>query len=346
MILRKPFNSEEIKQFANALTNSWDTERERELLATRLDVINAELEDMNVNLKKKVEKQAGMLIQSAKMSALGVLAAGVAHEINNPVSFVQGNLVTIKKYSTSIKELLSKYIRLEVDIGTDGTPDMQSLLAEIQSYKASRKIDYILEDIDSLADESLEGAQRISEIVKDLKVFSHRGDESTRPADLNDIIEKALNIVESEIGPKTQIVKAYGDLPPVTCYPQKLGQVFVNILMNAAQAVGDAGRVHISTRSLTNSDKDDPKMVEVSISDNGCGISEVEISKVFDPFFTTKPVGRGTGLGLSISYDIVRYHGGELEVESVENEGTSVRVALPLTAELRQNHYAHDVHDI
>ena len=296
--LRKPFNSEEIKQFANALTNSWNTEREREILAARLETVNAELEDMNKNLQQKVKEQTALLLQSEKMSSLGVLAAGVAHEINNPISFVHGNLDTIRKYSASIKKLLQKYSSLEESALQGANPEIQSLLKEIQEFKARHKIDFILEDIVSLADESLEGTQRIGDIVKQLRGFSHVDDAAPQPADVNAAIEKALSMIGSELKPTTEIVKTYGELPPVTCYPQKLGQVFINILMNAAQAVGDNGVINIDTRQSMPASGGEPSRVEIRITDNGHGIPGREIPKVFDPFFTTKPVGEGTGLGL------------------------------------------------
>jgi signal transduction histidine kinase len=328
--LRKPFNSEEIKQFANALTNSWNTEREKEILAARLETVNAELEDMNQNLQQKVKAQTALLIQSEKMSSLGVLAAGVAHEINNPISFVHGNLDAIRKYSAAIKKLLQKYSALEESVRQGKNPELQSALSEIRDFRASHKIDFILEDIVSLADESLEGTRRVGDIVKELRGFSHVDDAAPQPTDVNAAIEKALNMIGGKLNPKTEIVKSYGELLPVTCYPQKLGQVILNVLMNAAQAVGENGVINIATRHLMPAKEGQPSKVEIRITDNGHGIPDSEIPKVFDPFFTTKPVGEGTGLGLSISYDIVKSHGGELLIDSPENEGTVVRVILPV----------------
>jgi two-component system NtrC family sensor kinase len=331
--LRKPFNSEEIKQFANALTNSWNTEREREILAVSLEAVNAELEDMNKNLQQKVKEQTALLVQSEKMSSLGVLAAGVAHEINNPISFVHGNLDAIRKYSASIKKLLQKYRSLEESVVRQGGDEIQPLIAEINEFKARHKIDFILEDIVSLADESLDGTRRVRDIVRELRGFSHVDDTVPERTDLNETIEKTLNMIASELKPKTSIAKAYGTLPPVTCYPQKLAQVFLNVLMNAAQAVGDNGVINIATRQLMPAKERESSKVEIRITDNGHGIPDSEIPKVFDPFFTTKPVGEGTGLGLSISYDIVKSHGGEMLIDSPENEGTMVRIILPLKDE-------------
>jgi len=331
--LRKPFNSEEIRQFANALTKAWDTEREREILAKKLETVNAELEDMNRNLQQKVKEQTALLIQSEKMSSLGVMAAGVAHEINNPISFVHGNLDTIRKYSASIKKLLQKYGSLEEYALRRGGDEIQPLIAEINEFKAGHKIDFILEDIVSLADESLDGTRRVRDIVRELRGFSRVEDTDPQPADMNETIEKTLNMIASELNPKTEISRSYGELPPVTCYPQKLAQVFLNVLMNAAQAVEENGAIHITTSQLMPANNADPSRVEIRITDNGHGIPDAEIPKVFDPFFTTKPVGEGTGLGLSISYDIVKSHGGEMLIDSSEKEGTTVRVILPLEAE-------------
>jgi signal transduction histidine kinase len=331
--LRKPFNSEEIRQFANALTHAWDTERDREVLAKKLEKVNAELEDMNKNLQQKVKEQAALLIQSEKMSSLGVMAAGVAHEINNPISFVHGNLDTIRKYSASIKKLLQKYRALEESALRRGGDEIQPLIAEINEFKAGHKIDFILEDIVNLADESLDGTRRVRDIVRELRGFSHAEDTDPQPVDLNETIEKTLSMVASELNPNTEIVRSYGELQPVTCYPQKLAQVFLNVLMNAAQAVEENGVIDITTSQLMPANDDDPTGVEIRITDNGHGIPDAEIPKVFDPFFTTKPVGEGTGLGLSISYDIVKSHGGEMLIDSNEKEGTTVRVILPLGAE-------------
>lgn len=328
--LRKPFNSEEIRQFAKALTQFWNTEREKEALAARLEVANAKLADMNRNLEKKVKEQAALLIQSEKMSSLGVLAAGVAHEINNPICFVHGNLDAIQKYSAAIKKLLIHYEALEEAAGRSEGDALRPLIQAIDEFKAGHKIDFILADIVNLANESLEGTRRVRDIVKELRGFSHVDEAERQPTGINLTIDKTLTMMAAGLRPDTEIVKTYGSLPMVSGYPQKLSQVFLNVLMNAAQAVSDNGRIEIATRLLPSDKGDARPIAEIRVTDNGHGIQEGALSKVFDPFFTTKPAGEGTGLGLSISYEIVKLHGGDIILEGTGRAGTTVRILLPV----------------
>jgi two-component system NtrC family sensor kinase len=270
-----------------------------------------------------------MLVQSEKMSSLGVLAAGVAHEINNPISFIHGNLSTMRKYGARLKYLFEKYQKMEAPVSEFRDENLSGLLDEIRVFKEEKKIDFIVEDMDGLAEESLEGTRRVRDIVKELREFSHTDPAEPESADLNEIMEKTLNVIGSELKHKTEIVKEYGNLPEVICYPHKVSQVFMNVLMNAAQAIDKNGTIRIATRYQKDQEKDEHSMVEVMVSDNGRGIPQDCIQKVFDPFFTTKPVGQGTGLGLSISYDIVKSHSGEMKVESKMNSGTTVMIRLP-----------------
>jgi signal transduction histidine kinase len=253
----------------------------------------------------------------------------VAHEINNPISFIHGNLSTIRKYNARLKDLLEKYQKMEACISERPEENLHALLAEIRAFKEEKKIAYILGDMGSLAEESLEGTRRVRDIVKELRGFSYTDEAEPESADLNEILEKTLNIIGSKLKDDTEIVKEYGNLPVVTCYPQKISQVFMNVLMNAAQAIEKKGTIKIVTRYQKNEEKGDNSIVEVMVSDNGCGIPQDSIQKVFDPFFTTKPVGQGTGLGLSISYDILKAHSGEMKVESEKNSGTRMTIRLP-----------------
>ena len=321
--LRKPFNPEEIRQFAKALTNEWNLERERERL-------NDELEDLNKNLQKKVEEQTGLLIQSEKMASIGILAAGVAHEINNPISFVNSNLSTIKKYCVRVESLLQKYKEIEACLSRGAADKVRPLLEEIKDFKEKKRIDFILGDIVGLAEESLEGTERVRRIANDLRTFSRMDEAELKHIDLNESIDTTLNIIWNELKYKAEIVKDYADLPEVKCFPQKVSQVFLNILMNAVQAIEEEGTIKIVTRHVKEGRRTEDARVEIKISDTGHGIPKDDISKIFDPFFTTKPVGEGTGLGLSVTYDIVKAHGGTIIVESEEGKGTTFTICLPL----------------
>jgi two-component system, NtrC family, sensor kinase len=325
--LRKPFNPEEIRQFARAMTKKWNLEREKELLSEQL-------EDMNQNLKKKVEEQTALLIQSEKMASLGILSAGVAHEINNPIAFIHGNLSSIKKYSSRVRGLLLKYEKIENYIAGGQTGEIPALLEQIGEFKKAKKIDFILEDMVNLAEESLEGTIRIRNIVKDLKSFSRTDEAKLKHIDINETLETTLNIIWNELKYKAEVVKDYGQLPEVKCFPQKISQVFMNILINAAQAIEEKGTIKIVTSHNREGRRANDVKVKIVISDTGKGIPEDDLLKIFDPFFTTKPVGTGTGLGLSITYEIVSAHGGEIMFESEVNCGTTVTVILP--AEFRK----------
>lgn len=327
--LRKPFNPEEIRQFARALGNQWIIEREKELLSKQLKEANEELRGLNQNLQKKVEEQTALLIQSEKMASVGILAAGVAHEINNPISFVSGNLSTLRKYKESIGNLLGKYREMESYIDQGRTAGLPALLEEIRELRENEKIDFILEDTAELVEESLEGTRRVRDIVKDLKTFSRVDEAELKHIDLHEAMDAMLNIIRNELKYKAEIRKDYGDLPEVRCFAQKISQAFMNILMNAAQAIEDNGTIKISTRYVEDGRRVDDKGVEIEISDTGHGISKEDIPRIFDPFFTTKPLGQGMGLGLSITYDIVKAHGGTIRVDSEEGEGTTFIIWLP-----------------
>ncbi len=328
--LRKPFNSEEIRQFARALTNQWNLERERESLSEKLRKANEKLEDMNTHLHQKVQEQTAQLIQSEKMASIGILAAGVAHEINNQIAFINGNLSVIKKYSTRVHDLLLKYDSLEQALHQEMTEPILSLLEDIRTCKDTQKIDFILNDMVELAEESLEGAQRIRAIVKDLQTFSRIDDAEFEYIDLHEILEATLGIIRNELKYKANILKEYGPLPEVKCFPRRISQVFMNILMNAAQAIEHKGTIRIVTRHVREGRRASDEKVEIRISDSGCGIPEEGMLKIFDPFLTTKPVGEGTGLGLSVTYDIIDAHGGSIKVESEEGAGTTFTITLPL----------------
>jgi len=330
--LRKPFNPEEIRQFARAFTKQWSLEKEKARLTEDLKVAQEKLEDMNNNLQKKVEDQTTMLIQSDKMASIGLLAAGIAHEINNPVAFMNSNLTSMKSYGVVIKDLLERYQELEKHAESGAKKKAMQCITKIRELWEENKMDFIFGDIVELIDDSLEGAERISKIVKDLKSFARVKSEDVEKVNLNEVIDTTLNIIWNEIKYKTEIVKEYGELPPITCVVQKISQVFMNLLANAAQAIEKKGIIRISTRHFK--ERGGQECIEARVSDDGIGIPKKNLTKIFDPFFTTKQEMGGTGLGLKITYDIIKAHGGTIRVESEEGKGSSFIIRLPLNIDL------------
>ncbi|MBC7961979.1 MAG: PAS domain S-box protein, partial [Steroidobacteraceae bacterium] len=257
-----------------------------------------ELEQAYTELK---ETHAQML-QQEKMASIGQLAAGVAHEINNPTGFIISNLGTLRKYA----ERLVEFSRAQSEIislhGKSGEEKLAPLRTKL-------KIDRIIDDIPNLISESLDGADRMKRIVKDMKSFSRMDGEECKIVNLTDYIESTINIVWNEIKYKAALKRDYGELPAIKCHPQQLSQVFMNLLVNAAHAIQAQGEITVRTWQESN-------FVFISVADTGCGIPEKIRNRIFEPFFTTKEVGKGTGLGLSISYDIIKNHGGDISVDS------------------------------
>jgi PAS domain S-box-containing protein len=277
--------------------------------------INTQLVEAN----RQLEHAKNQVLQSEKMASIGLLAAGVAHEINNPIGYVNSNLGTLEKYLADIFVALDKYESLEAMVDADN-----SLLEEVRRLKARVDLDFLRMDIKALIGESHQGLERIKKIILDLKDFSRQDiDEQWVWADLRRGLDSTLNVVWNELKYKCEVVKEYGELPDIYCLPSQLDQVFMNLLINAAQAIEVRGTITIRTGQEGDS-------VWVSVSDTGKGIPPEIIPRLFDPFFTTKPVGKGTGLGLSVSYNIVEKHGGKIEVQSEVGKGTTFRVWLPV----------------
>ncbi|WP_321493797.1 ATP-binding protein [uncultured Desulfobacter sp.] len=328
--LRKPFNYEEILQFARALTNEWNLERNRSTLEKNLITANEKLADMNDNLRAKVQQQATLIVQAEKMASVGILAAGVAHEINNPLAFINSNLATIKSYFERIITLYEKMDAVALFLDTLANPAAEELLKDLSEFKEKNKIKDIVEDLDYIADESIEGLNRIKMIVQDLKNFSRLDEMQFEKTDINNAIESALHMVWSELKHKATIEKKLGDIPLINGFPQKISQVFLNLLINASQAIEKSGTITVETKLVHLGRRKGDRFVEINISDTGCGIPEENIKKLYDPFFTTKPAGTGTGLGLSIVYEIIKAHNGDISVHSRLGEGSTFCVHLPL----------------
>ncbi len=273
---------------------------------------------------ERLKSAQSQILQQEKMASIGQLAAGVAHEINNPTGFIMSNLNTLLKYSMKIKEFVSAQTEV-LDTIPKGIQISKDSIDKLNEKRRAIKFDYIIEDISSLVNESIDGAQRIKRIVQDLKSFSRVDEAEYKLADINAGIESTINIIWNELKYKAVIIKELGDVPRTICNLGQLNQVFMNILINAAQAIKGSGEINI--RTWNDADK-----IYISISDTGMGIPEDKLNRIFDPFFTTKPVGEGTGLGLSIAYDIVRKHEGDITVKSELGVGTTFIISIPVVS--------------
>ncbi|MDC0713437.1 ATP-binding protein [Stigmatella sp. ncwal1] len=277
----------------------------------------------NITERKLAEQRQSQLIRAEKLASLGQLAAGVAHEVTNPVSYVISNLSTLGQYIASLLPLL----RLQKELAQEHAPDPALLaqqFARLRELWGQEDMDYLLQDMPEMIEESMVGAQRIKEIIQSLRTFSRTDDAKPQRADLNEELESSLRMVWSELKYKCEVKRHFAPLPPVTCYPTQLNQVFTNLLVNAAHAIETRGELHVRTWQ----EEDE---VVVQISDTGRGMSAETLSRIFTPFFTTKPRGQGTGLGLSISYDIISRHEGRIDVKSEVNKGTTFTIHLPIS---------------
>lgn len=252
------------------------------------------------------------------MASIGQLAAGVAHEINNPVGYINSNLSSMQRYFDDFLRVLSFYEEAELSIKD------KALVEKISKSKSDIDFEYLVDDIRELIKESLEGVNRVKQIVQDLKDFSHVDEQEWQVCDLHAGIISTLNIVNNEIKYKADVVTEFGDIPPVECMPSRINQVILNLLVNAAHAIESKGIITIKTG------KSDSEYIWIDIVDTGKGIDPQHISRIFDPFFTTKPIGSGTGLGLSLSYGIIEGHHGEISVSSELGKGTTFKIVLPV----------------
>jgi signal transduction histidine kinase len=271
----------------------------------------------------KLKETQAQLIQSEKMASIGQLAAGIAHEINNPAGFIISNLDILNKYIGRITPIFQRYVQLETSLAQHQIPELSHLTREIKDLRDHSAMDHILTDLPQIVSESLEGTQRIKKIVYDLRTFSHAEAIEPKYAFVNDLLDFSLNLIWNEIKHKAEVVKEYSDVPKLFCYPQQLRQVFLNILKNAVQAIEKRGKIIIKTYEENNN-------IFIEIIDTGCGIPEELQNRIFEPFFTLKEVGKGTGLGLSIVYGIIKKHKGDITVKSKSGEETKFIIKLPI----------------
>jgi len=267
----------------------------------------------------RLEEAQNQLLQSEKMASIGQLAAGVAHEINNPIGFVNSNLGTLRRYVEQLLALTQAYARRE-----RGPAD-----PELAALMQAADLEFIAEDLPSLLADSEDGLSRVRKIVQDLKDFSRVDHADWQDADLNQGLESTLNVVMNEVKYRADVKRAYGPLPPVRCLAGQLNQVFMNLIVNAAHAM-PAERSGVITLATGIEPQDGRDWAWIEVADDGCGMSPEVQRRIFEPFYTTKPVGQGTGLGLSMSFSIVQKHGGRIEVQSAPGEGTRFRVWVPV----------------
>jgi signal transduction histidine kinase len=268
-----------------------------------------------VNALEQAQQQ---LLQSEKMASIGQVAAGVAHEINNPVGFVSSNLASLDSYLRDIFSIISAYERTEAKVSNNG------VFEEVRSLKQTIDYDYLKQDIPNLLSETKDGLERVRKIVLDLKGFSHVSGTVWEWADIHQGIDSTLSVIWNELKYHCTVTKNYGFLPKINCHPSQLNQVFMNLLINAGQAIESKGEITITTECVGDT------AVQVKISDTGKGIEPSVLMRIFEPFFTTKPVGKGTGLGLSLAWNIIERHGGKIEVYSEVGKGTTFTVWLPI----------------
>jgi two-component system, NtrC family, sensor kinase len=265
----------------------------------------------------ELERLQAQLVHSEKMVSLGQLAAGIAHELNNPASAIYGNMEFLKRFSNGLEQVLKFYEKIEL------LPEEEK---ELSILKEKTEFNYWLHDLESITQDCSSSIERISDVVQSLRIFSRLDEAEFKRVDIHQGIDSTIRLLSHLYQPGgITLYRDYGNIPPIECYAGQLNQVWMNILINAAQAMNYVGEVRISTR-------EENSYIAISIRDSGCGIAPEHIHKIFDPFFTTRPVGEGKGLGLSITYSIIKRHSGSIRVESQLGQGTTFTVLLPIEA--------------
>ena len=298
------------------------------LLSAMEKQISQNAADLNKAYKQLSSSQA-QLVQSEKMAALGQMVAGVAHEINTPLGYVNNNIEMLREFFSQLNFVLQAHDRLVNALLAPNSSDIEiaESLAAIDDAKAGMELEQFFCDLDSLFNDTFYGVEQISELVTGLKNFSRLDQAITDHVSVNDCIENALLIARNTLKYKVEVIKRLDNVPLIRCTASQINQVLLNLFTNAAQAIKTQGYLLIKTWA-------DTDQIYISVQDTGSGIAPENLAKIFDPFFTTKPVGQGTGLGLSISYKIIQQHGGSIRVASEVGKGTRFVIALPRTQTL------------
>ncbi len=286
------------------------------ILLDKEKLAKEELERLVDERTKELRATQSQLVHSEKMSSLGQMVAGIAHELNNPINFIYGNSESLVEYRDDLEKLI-----LEAEKLVGGDP---SLLEKFSNMKTQIDYDFVMDDFSKVVKSIRHGSERAAEIIQGLRTFSRLDEAQVKETDIHQDIDMTLTLLRNEYKNRITVHRDFAELPLVPCFASQLNQVYMNILHNAAQAIEGEGEVWLKTYV-----KDD--MVHVEIKDNGGGIPQKHLAKIFDPFYTTKEIGKGTGLGLSISYGIVERHGGRIEVESEEGKGTTFTIVVPLS---------------
>jgi two-component system, NtrC family, sensor kinase len=296
-----------------------------------------ELSDKITDMAKKIHRREHALMESnetlknnqsslvhaEKMAGLGQVTAGVAHEINNPIGFIMNNLSMLKDYHKFLIKLLTPLMAIKTKLELEQPADTSSELEAIKEILTQDDLEFILNDLGCITDESIAGAERVKEITNALKGYAYSG-EKVSLVDINECIESTLKMVWNELKYNITVEKSLAQLPQIKCMGGQINQVLLNLFINAAHAVeGKQGTLQIKTFA-------DHETISIEVSDNGCGIKPENLQHIFEPFFTTKPVGKGTGLGMSICYDIIKKHGGDIKVETELGVGTTFSITLPI----------------
>ncbi|ACF13361.1 histidine kinase [Chloroherpeton thalassium ATCC 35110] len=328
-------SQDELKKYSDDLENLVE-KRTQELQASQDELahINENLEQLVEQRTQELRDSHTQLIQSEKMSSLGQMVAGLAHEINTPLAFVQSNVFELKSAQKRIdRSCRALYLKTHHAL-MDNDSGLGELLIENHSVLEAVNIDYFKEGT-RLFNESYEGLERIKDLIINLKNFSRLDEADMKDTDINASLESTLKIAHNFLKHRVTVEKEYGDLPIVRCYPSQLNQVFLNLITNAAQACEKQSQSDTKGVIALRTTYTDGKVI-IDVADNGAGIAPENLKKIFEPFFTTKPIGSGTGLGLSIVYKIIEQHNGTITVDSEVGKGTTFRITLPLAVAKQQ----------